>query len=259
MVRMVRPFKPLLAKTIWPEGAVRTILWGPSRGLQYRIFPGMGLSPIYGGWEEDAQALMRRHIGPGAVVYDLGANYGIHTLLFAKLVREAGHVYAFEPLPDIHSALKTNVALNNFRNVTCVKLAVSDRTGATSFLAGHHVGAGHLADVGDGQGTQLIVKTVTLDEFVLDQNHRPPDFIKIDIEGAEGRALSGAERLLKECAPILLIDLHSPKQDLAVGKVLLNCKYEAYRSEGGSKVKDLSKAWPNPEGLWGQVIAFPKN
>jgi FkbM family methyltransferase len=237
---------------------VRTILIGPCRGLRYRIFPGMGLSPIYGGWEEDAQNLMIKHIKPGDVVYDLGANYGIHALLFARLVEQSGHVFGFEPIPHICSELQSNINLNGFRNVTCVGAAVTDRPGASSFFTGHHEGAGHLASAGDEQGEQVIVQTISLDDFVFKEKNRPPDFIKIDIEGAEGNALAGAERVLKEFRPIILVDLHNPEQDLAVGKVLQDCGYEAYRAENNEKVKNLSRSWPDQDGLWGQVIAFPK-
>lgn len=219
----------------------------------------MGLSPIYGGWEEEAQSLIMRNVGLGAVVYDLGANYGIHALLFARLVKKLGHVYAFEPLPKIHSALQSNIALNDFSNVTCMRLAVSDRTGSTTFFIGHHVGGGHLSTVGDAQGEQLTVETISLDKFVFEQNHRPPHFIKIDIEGAEGRALSGGEKVLNEHRPVLLIDLHNPEQDVAVGTILLKCGYQAYRTEDGRKVRDLSSGWPDPNGLSGQVIAFPRS
>jgi FkbM family methyltransferase len=257
--KLIKPIKPLLAKTVWRQGSVRTILWGPCRGLRYKIFPGMGLSPLYGGWEEQAQNLMLRHIKPGGVVYDLGANYGIHTLLFARLAKEHGHVYAFEPVQKIHSALQGNVALNRFSNVTCLRLAVSSSAGVSSFLTGHHVGAGHLSTVGDNQGEQLTVQTITLDAFVFEQNNRPPTFVKIDIEGAESKAMSGGITVLKKYRPILLIDLHNPEEDVAVGQILSECNYEAFRAEDDARVEHLSQGWPDPAGLWGQVIALAKN
>jgi FkbM family methyltransferase len=227
--------------------------------LRYRIFPDMGLSPIYGGWEEEAQQLMLEHIRPGSVVYDVGANYGIHTLLMAKTAQPHGHVYAFEPLPEIFTALEENISLNNFSNVTCVCAAIDDQTGQTTFVKGDHVGAGHLGSISDASGEKTTVTTITMDEFVFEQHQRPPDFIKMDIEGAEGKALAGGERVLQKYRPILLVDLHNPEQDLAVGKILLRCGYEAVHADTMLKVKDLSKGWPEPDGLWGQFIAFPRD
>jgi FkbM family methyltransferase len=203
--------------------------------------------------------LMTKHIKAGHVVYDVGANYGIHVLLFARLVQTKGHVYAFEPIGNILQELQHNISLNQFSNVTCLNLAISDVTGSSPFVTGHHVGAGHLSAVGDAQGTKISVETTTLDEFVFLHKNLPPNFIKMDIEGAESKALSGAVRVLKKFRPILLVDLHNPSQDVAVGQILSECRYEAFHTEDGNKVKDLSKGWPAVDGLWGQFIAFPTN
>jgi FkbM family methyltransferase len=219
----------------------------------------MGLSPIYGGWEEEAQNLMLKHIKPGDVVYDLGANYGIHALLFARLVGVEGHVYAFEPIPEILADLRANVALNNFKQVTALEAAVCEDAGTASFSRGHHVGAGHLAPANSDQNDLLKVETLALDDFVFTKKNRPPNFIKIDIEGGEGSALRSGLRVLKEHRPVLLVDLHTPEQDLAVAEVLRQCNYEAYHTEDGTKVENLSLGWPAPDGLWGQIIAFAKN
>ncbi len=253
---LLRLLKPFLAKFLYQEGAIRTILWGPCRGLRYEVFPN-GLAPLYGGWESHAQRLMVENIRPGSTVYDIGANYGIHPLLMARLVSKHGHVYAFEPVPEILFHLKKNLLLNGFSNTTCLELAVADWTGNESFLKGHHGGAGHLETSLDVVGQRLTVDTVTLDEFVFKGNHRPPNFIKIDVEGAERKVLSGGEKVLQTFRPILLVDLHTPEQDVAVGQALLKFRYDAYRTENGSKVSDLSKGWPDPMGLWGQFIGIP--
>ncbi|MGH9967621.1 MAG: FkbM family methyltransferase [Pyrinomonadaceae bacterium] len=202
---------------------------------------------------------MTAHIKPGSVVYDLGANYGIHSLLFARLAKNSGHVYAFEPIPEILTELHANVALNYFSNVTCLKLAVTDTTGSAFFARGNHVGAAHLSIGTDDLEGLLSVATICLDDFVFKHNHRPPNFIKIDVEGGESRALTGGERVLNEYRPILLVDLHSPEQDVAVGQILTQCRYDAYRTVDGSKVESLAMGWPEPDGLWGQFIAFPKD
>jgi methyltransferase FkbM-like protein len=151
--------------------------------------------------------------------------------------------------------------MNNFANVECVEAAVSDSPGTRVFLLGHHEGAGHLSTAEEGEsGERIVVRVVTLDEFVLQQRHRPPDFIKIDVEGAEGGTLAGGMAVLKNFSPILLVDLHSPEQDAAVGRILAECNYRAYRTgkDGlAQEVRDLRKPWPHPEGIWGQIIALP--
>lgn len=254
---LLRVVKPLLSLTLYRPGTVVTILRGPSRGLRYRVFPGFGLAPIYGGWEPEAQRLMVQHIHAGDVVYDLGANRGIHTLLFSRLVGNAGHVHAFEPLPDIISELKANVALNGFTNVTPWPYAVAAHAGFSGYTRAHHSGAGHLV-TGRSDASELQVETVSIDEVVLTQGQRPPTFIKIDIEGAEGAALAGATRVLEQAFPTLLIDLHTPDQDVMVGKVLVDLGYVAFRTNAPNRrIPNLRSGWPDPDGLWGQIIAVP--
>ena len=69
--------------------------------------------------------------------------------------------------------------------------------------------------------------------------------------------LAGAKQVLIEARPILIVDLHTPAQDLAVGKFLSQAGYVAYRTKDGSQVREIEQGWPNPDGLSGQVIAFP--
>lgn len=246
----------VLQATILRPGAVGTVLRGPAKGIRYRIFADYGLAPLLGRWEPDAQRLMERHICPGSAAYDIGANYGVHTLLMAKLVGPLGHVYAFEPVPEIMAQLRENVQLNGFSNVTCVELALGDWTGSSSFARGTDSCSGRLLVRGSPPGGDLSVGVTTLDEFVLGEGHRVPCFVKIDVEGAESRVLSGAERVLQAFHPILLIDLHNPSEDVAVGRILRDLGYLAVRTCDGCRVRDLTKGWPEPDGLWGQVIAF---
>lgn len=255
---LLTPLRPLLYRTLYPVGSVRAVLAGPARGLRYRMFSSYGLAPLYGAWEREVQDLVARHLGPGGVAYDLGANYGLHTLLMARRVGKEGHVYAFEPVPELQLSLRENVGLNGFGNVTCLELAVSDATGTASFflLAGGK-SIGSLAETGVADGAELVVNTVSLDDFVFERGGRPPTFVKVDVEGAESRVLTGARRVLAEHHPILLVELHTPEQDVAVGRILVEHGYEAYRVEDGSRIRDLSRGWPHPEGIWGQFIALP--
>jgi FkbM family methyltransferase len=248
--------KLVIGRLFYPEGAIRTILMGPCKGLRYRIFPGYGLSPLRGGWEPEAQALMVKYIRKSSIVYDVGANYGIHTLLMARLASE-GRVYAFEPMPQIFRCLQENVDLNQFTNVTFVPLALSDRTGRARFVVGHHAGAGHIENVDATQGSTLSLDTITLDEFVYDHGNSAPTFMKIDVEGAESMVLLGATQVLHNAKPIILLDLHNPSEDVAVGEILLRHGYEAYRTNDGQKVKYLNRGWPEPDGIWGQFLARP--
>jgi FkbM family methyltransferase len=196
---------------------------------------------------------MQRHIKRGSVAYDIGANYGIHTLLMGRL---AGRVYAFEPVPRIFDCLEENVQLNGFSHVSCLRIALSDHIGVSEFHIGHHAGAGHLADKPESSAKGLTVTVTTLDHFVYDEGQDVPTFLKIDVEGAESKVLHGAERVLREARPVMLIDLHSPDEDRGVGAILKRCNYSVYRTATMEQVADLSSGWPTWNGIWGQVIAL---
>jgi FkbM family methyltransferase len=254
--RLLKILRPLATHVFCRVGTIRTIFAGPCRGLKYRIFPQFGWSYLYGGWEPEAQAVMLRAIKPGMTTYDLGANYGMHALLMARLVGAAGNVYAFEPVPNIFNALKENVEINQLKQIKCIPSGVWDKNGKIQFFTGDHLGAGHIAEAGDESGSEMQVDVVSLDDFIFNQGHHPPDFIKIDVEGAEGKALCGAWRSLETYHPTLLIDLHNPEQDVAVGSVLQRLGYKARRTSDHHVITNLSAGWPTEDGIWGQIVAW---
>src|SRR2546427_2989135 len=143
--------KSLIKNTLFPQGSVRAVLLGPCRGIRYRVFPGYGWAYIYGGWERRLVRRMTGLISPGSTVYDVGANYGMHTLLFARLVGPSGRVYAFEPHPGVFSCLKEQLDLNGFRTVVPVCKAVCEESGTGFFDETEQRSTGHLTDPARGQ------------------------------------------------------------------------------------------------------------
>jgi FkbM family methyltransferase len=176
------------------------------------------------------------------------------SLLLAKLCGPQGRVIAFEPIPEIAAGLRENIALNGFSSVTYVEMAVSDGNGAQFFSRGNHLGAAHFAEA---EPAQLSVRTTTIDSYVFEQKNPAPHFIKMDVEGAEGKVLAGAVQTLEKHRPALLVDLHTPEQDRAVGRILSRFSYDAIRTRDHSRVRDLRKGWPDPDSLWGQIVALP--
>jgi FkbM family methyltransferase len=249
-----RVARAVLGRTLYRVGNVATIRFGPARGLRYRIFADYGIGPVFGRWEPAAQQWLVELLALGMVAYDIGANYGIHTLLLARRVGEQGSVFAFEPDANIRAALDEAVRINRFKNVDVVPYAVSENTGRASFQRGTHAGAGHLT-TDDSACDSISVDTITLDDFVFGRKQPPPNLIKIDVEGAESSVLRGAEQVLAQFNPTLLIDLHTPWEDIAVGNVLSRHGYTAVRSETRELIPRLDRGWPAPDGVWGQIVA----
>lgn len=146
---------------------------------------------------------MRPHLRPGAVVVDVGANVGYHTLMAARHVGPAGKVIAFEPAIDNCDLLARSVAANGLGNVAIHAVAVADTGGVVGFAPDDSNG-GIDPDPGENAGYPHRVPAVTLDGCLADEPRI--DVIKLDIEGAEGRALRGMGAILARHRPVLIVE-----------------------------------------------------
>jgi FkbM family methyltransferase len=157
-----------------------------------------------GYFEPYETSLIEAEIRPGDVVLDVGANIGYYTLIFARLVGERGRVYAFEPDPTNFRLLKKNVRANGYQNVVFVKKAVADVSGTSSlFLCPDNKGDHRLFDSYDGRDS-VTIEATTLDEHFAEFQGQI-NFIKMDIQGSEGRAVRGMQGLLRRYREIKII------------------------------------------------------
>jgi FkbM family methyltransferase len=260
----MRWFKEL-GKTILGSGVVVPILRGPLAGMRYRMNRYSGFAAAFGGWERDSQRIFQAFVQPGSVIYDLGANTGIHSMHFSKLVRNSGTVYAFEPMPCNLSELEIIKAKNAIANLHIVAKAVSNKAGQADFSVANHAKQGSLVE-GGGKVETITVDITTLD-LMVQNGVKLPDFIKIDIEGAEGVALEGAIESVRQSCPTMYIELHNPDQDILVGRFLAQTGYEVFRVRTPDAVKlsqqvnflqridRLDLGYPHPEGVYGALVA----
>lgn len=164
---------------------------------------------VTGEWEPGESEAVRTHLAPGDVFYDIGANCGFFTLLASKLVGPTGHVYAFEPNPSILAKLRRNLELNGVDNVTTFPLGASDANAVHEFtvMRGTNSGMSSMRAIEGNETSQIEV--VRIDDLIAERGLRPPDFVKMDIEGAEFRAVQGMRRALggPDGATKLLIEI----------------------------------------------------
>lgn len=137
----------------------------------------------------DEMIFMERYLRPGDGFIDVGANVGVYTLLAAGWVGAAGRVESFEPFPAPLARLHQNVARNGLRQVHVHDAAVGREAGQVRFAPGRDDTVGRLAL---GAAEAMMVDCVRLDDVIA----MPCAMGKMDIEGAEPLAFSGAERLL---------------------------------------------------------------
>jgi hypothetical protein len=80
---------------------------------------------------------------------------------------------------------------------------------------------------------KIYVEGETLDHFVFQGENPVPDFLKIDVEGAEALVLQGATRLLAEVRPMMIIELHNPEAAGEVWQIMSSSGYSFFRLEPG--------------------------
>ena len=127
------------------------------------------------------------------IAWDVGANIGDHTRFYLDL---GMGVVAFEPHPEAFECL-----YHNCSEAICYNLAASDAHGELSMELDSNVGASHVVDSGS-----VTVNSAPLDSVA--KHHVTPDYIKIDVEGFEAKALDGMKSLLTQNKPKLLVEFN---------------------------------------------------
>lgn len=163
-------------------------------------------------YEPHVSAVFARHLRPGAVVLDIGANIGFYSMLAARHVGPAGRVIAIEPSAISCDLIRRSAARNGFERVEVFECAASDLEEIVEFDADDSNGRISHEPTGAGW-TQ--VQAVILDRKLAGEARI--DLVKIDVEGAEARALRGMREILVRDHPILLTEFSPAGLRLASG------------------------------------------
>ncbi len=210
------------------------VVGGLALGLR---FPARALPPghahtrqlLRGELEVPVQEALRRSLPEGGVLWDVGANVGFFSLLGARLVGSAGHVVAWEPVPEV-AALAREAALRSGLGVEVRAEAVGAAAGREQLLVATDASWSHLASRGHAEDTRSVEVAVTTLDAELAAGTRAPDVIKLDVEGSEGDVLRGARELLSTRAPTLVIELHDTAAEVC--DLLEATGYAAERLDG---------------------------
>lgn len=167
--------------------------------FEYPFNSAVGANLFIGKFEEIEVNWFCNALKPGDIVFDIGANGGLYTLLASKIVGSTGHVYAFEPGERELALLKNNLEKNKVSNVTVINQAVSDRKSTANFVVSQDGAMNSLAKnthMYQNVINTTTVETTSLDIFINEFNIPKVDLIKIDVEGAEHLVLAGMKNLL---------------------------------------------------------------
>jgi FkbM family methyltransferase len=171
------------------------------------VSPAENLGYLLGTAEPHLQRAIKKYVEGGDTVYDIGANMGYVSLTLAKRVGAKGRVIAFEPVPSNISLLRTNIENNKLTNVRVMEVAASDRCGTAVIRMTKNLSTASLIwHRNDPSATEVVIRTVAIDELVKAGVFSEPRFVKIDVEGAESQVLEGMRHTLAASRPVLFVE-----------------------------------------------------
>jgi FkbM family methyltransferase len=161
--------------------------------------------------------LRRRHFGDGMFAIDGGANIGVHSIEWARLMNGWGKVLSFEAQEVVYYALAGNIAINNCLNVRAKHAALGETVGELTIPQPDHFAAASFGslelrqrvvtefigqEISYAAEAGVTVPMVSIDSLKLERL----DFLKLDVEGMEMEVLKGAAETIQRCKPIMLIE-----------------------------------------------------
>lgn len=199
---------------------------------------------VTGRFEPNEFHFLDAALKPGMTFIDVGANLGLYSIFAARKVGCDGVVLAIEPSSREFVKLKRNVELNHLENARLLRLAVSDAHTEASLLVAEEEHAGHNT-LGDfAYSTPLAyterVRTESLDEIVRRENLKSVDVIKMDVEGGERAALSGATQTLSMFRPLVMIEVsdralkHQKAHSVQIWEFFSSYGYRLYAFDEGT-------------------------
>ncbi len=164
--------------------------------------------------EKNTTNQFKKEISEGMNILEIGANIGYYTLIAAKMIKDKGHIYAFEPSPQNIRSLIANIYINGFENIVEVhREGIADKTGRlTFFLYSKSNLCSFVRRETEGdiiQTGEIMVDVTTVDQFLGNRNI---DYLRMDIEGFEWEAIKGMKKTLgdKDNSPRgMYIEVHS--------------------------------------------------
>lgn len=165
-------------------------------------FSALYMKAFESGYEPHVATLVDVLCPPKAVVYDIGSNWGWLSLLVASRADFAGQIHAFEPYPPSFQDLKSVVEQAGLAGqIQCHNVALSDKAGQVQMRLPDSFQSGQAA-IEDVAGASGDTAAITMDDLKLP----PPDFLKIDVEGAEARVLGGGLKTLAQHKPMIIFE-----------------------------------------------------
>jgi FkbM family methyltransferase len=182
-----------------------------------------------------------RLIKRGHHVLDVGANIGVCTHLFSRLVGSKGAVHSFEPSSATHTSLGEMIEASGCKNVTAHRTGLGNFEGTAELItpgSDHGQSSFHQHSASSWETplslSRQTVPVSTLDGFVESFGIGRIDFIKVDTEGNELHFIEGGKASLRRFRPLVYMELND--KWLFTACTSASAVVDAMRSAGFSHV-----------------------
>lgn len=218
----------VIKRRISVNGKSVPLLVSPDAQLKYLKFGA-------GAFDQDLIKVAEKHLVESSHVWDVGANVGVFTFA-ASSIAHAGTVVSIEADTWLVNLLRKTAMFKEYNNnISIVPTAVSNTNSIATFsVAERGRASSALESVGGysekgGTREKQYVPTLTLDTLL--DTFTPPNFVKIDVEGAELLVLQGSVNLINEVRPKFYIEIDSDKSD-EILNLFHTAGYVAYDPDG---------------------------
>lgn len=165
-------------------------------------------------------SMLKEYIKENAVILDVGANIGNHTIFFAKECN-ARKIYCFEPTQKTFQILKENIKINRLDYmVDAMNIALGNKNSKVDVIVNaKDAGSNYVEENVKGDTALSTLDSLSINDKI--------DFIKIDVEGYEYEVLKGMEKTIAKDKPMLFIEIFDVNYDRVHGLLA----YMGYKCE----------------------------
>ena len=167
-------------------------------------------------WERNELTAFGQMAKKAPVIFDIGANLGVYSILASKKNPDAD-IFAFEPYLPNFEMLRSNVERNDCSNIECIQTALGIEDGNTVFyvpsdekkvtsVASTNLG---FTSAFEHQGDlrEISVPQRSLTSFIESRELSRVDLIKLDVEYNELEVLKGGQDWLKRFMPVIFCEV----------------------------------------------------
>lgn len=215
-------------------------------------------------WEADTIWIFEELAKDANVIFDIGANVGVYSLL-CKTINPSAKIFAFEPVRRTYGQMIKNLTVNNY-SIVAEPIAISNISGSQLFYdvdSEHQQSASLSADKlkNPGNCTDPIVEynitTSTLDDYIEQNNITNIDLIKIDVELHEPEVIAGFSKHLHSFSPYIVIEVLDNNVAEQLNKVFVGSNFQIFHLEDRNILR-TKKQLEVITNKWNYLICKPE-